>query len=419
MRVLFISTLYPPNYIGGYEIACSEVVRGLIGRGHEVLVLTAFSHVPAPPEPEYIDRCLDLRWFWPYPISVSVNDYNAFEASCSNLQNTYEVTTALRRFNPDVVYCWNLHGVGGLAILDLLTMVGVPWVLHLMDDVPGYLINHTPAKVRAVFTRANYDVFRNAKIVAISAHLLSEVRENTGITFRREAEIIPGWVACEKLPLRRDYQINGRTRFVMAGAIKTHKGMDVILEAAGRLLREGINSFEIDFYGSGATEHYLSVAIGLGLQKQVRFLGERKKSELLQQYQDYDVFLFPTWEREPFGMAPVEAAACGSVPIITGNCGVAERLVGGVHCLKIERTAEALSDAMRSILLKQVDLPAIGRAAATLVRSDLAFERCLARIEEVLEAERRTWERSVLSDIKLPLLIHTKHHLARFLTVSC
>lgn len=419
MRVLFISTLYPPNYFGGYEIACSEVVRGLIGRGHEALVLTAFSHVPAPPEPEYIDRCLDLRWFWPYPISVSVNDYNAFEASCSNLQNTYEVTTALRRFNPDVVYCWNLHGVGGLAILDLLTMVGVPWVLHLMDDVPGYLIKLTPAKIRSVFTRANYDIFRDAKIVAISAHLLSEVRENTGITFRREAEIIPGWVACENLPLRRDYQINGRTRFVMAGAIKTHKGMDVILEAAGRFLREGINNFEIDFYGSGETDHYLGVAIGLGLQNQVRFLGERNKSELLQQYQHYDVFLFPTWEREPFGMAPVEAAACGCVPIITSTCGVAERLVGSVHCLKIERTAEALNDAMRSILLKQVDLPAIGRAVAALVRSDLAFDKCLTRIEEVLQAERRTWGRSVLNDIKLPLLIHTKHHLARFLTVSC
>jgi hypothetical protein len=63
-----------------------------------------------------------------------------------------------------------------------------------------------------------------------------------------------------------------------------------------------------------------------------------------------------------------------------------------------------------------MDLPAIGRAAAALVRSDLAFEKCLARIEEVLEAERRTWERSMLSDMKLPLLIHTKHHLARFLT---
>jgi glycogen synthase len=419
MRVLFISNLYPPNYIGGYEIACSEMVRGLIERGHEALVLTAFSHVPALPDPEYIDRCLDLRWHCPYPVSVSLNDYHAFEAGCSNLQNTYEVATALRRFNPDVVYCWNLLGIGGLAILDLLTMLEVPWLLHLMDDIPGLLINHTPPKVRAVFTRANYGIFRDAKIVAISAHVLSEVRETTGITFQREAEIIPGWVACEKLPLRGAYQIDSRTRFVMAGAIESYKGMDVILEAAGRLLREGINNFEIDFYGVGSTDHYLSVAIGLGLQNQVRFLGARDKSELLQQYQHYDVFLFPTWEREPFGMAPVEAAACGSVPIITGNCGVAERLVGGVHCLKIERSAEGLSDAMRAILLKQVDLPAIGRAAAALVRSDLAFEKSLARIEEVLEAERRTWERSVLNDSKLPLLIHTKHHLARFLTFSC
>jgi glycogen synthase len=419
MRVLFISSLYPPYFLGGYELACSEVVRGLINRGHEALVLTGFSHLPGAPDPEYIDRCLELRAFEPYPVSVSLNEYEMFEASCSNLQNTCEVRMAIRRFEPDVVYCWHLYGIGGLAILDLLMMLGVPWVFHLMDNVPGLLISPTSPKVREIFTRAGYDIFRDARVISMSEHLLSEVRETIGITFRRDVEIIPGWVASEGFPLRTTYQSAGRTRFVTAGAIEAHKGIDLILQAAAHLVRQGFANFDIDFYGSGNTDHYLALAIGLGLLSHVRFLGGRNKMEPLRQYQNYDVFLFPTWEREPFGIAPIEAAACGCVPIVTSTCGVAERLVADVHCLKIERTVEALSEVMRAILCKEVDLPRIGQVGAALVRSDLAFESCLDRIEKVLEAEKRNWERHVLNDIKLPLLIHTKHHLARYLSFSC
>ena len=419
MRVLFISNLYPPYFIGGYELACSEVVRGLISRGHEALVLTSFSHLPAAPDPEYMDRCLDLRSYDPYPVNASLNNYQAFEASCSNLQNTVAVVAAIRRFNPTVVYCWHLHGIGGLSILDILMTLGVPWVLHLMDNIPGFLINPIPPKVREIYTRADYDIFRDARVISMSQHLLSEIRDTTEITFRKKVEIVPGWVPPGSLPLRRNYQSAGRTAFVMAGAIAPHKGMELIIEAATHLMRQGFTDFDIDFYGTGNTDYYLALATSLGLRRRVRFLGPRNKMDLLRQYHNYDALLFPTWQRESFGFAPIEAAACGCVPIITDTCGVAERLVAYVHCLKIERTVEALSEVMRAILCKEIDLPRIGQLGAALVRSDLAFDGCLDRIERVLQTESRAWDRNVLNDIKLPLLIHTKHHLARYLALSC
>ena len=416
MRVLFISSFYPPYYIGGYELACSEVARGLVSRGHEVLVITSFSHVPAPPESEYIKRCLELRSFDPYPVSGRLHDYELFEASCSNLKNSFEVITALRRFDPDIVYCWHLHGIGGLAIVDLLTMLGVPCIFHLMDNIPSLLINVTPKKVREIFTRADHEIFTDARVIAISEHLLSEIRESTGITFRRQVEIIPGWVSLQGCRLRSNYHNEDRTTFMMAGAIVEHKGIDLILQAAAHTVQQGRANFRIDFYGSGRTDHYLAMAVALGLRSHVRFLGPRDKLELIQEYPNYDAFLFPTWEREPFGIAPIEAAACGCVPIVTSRCGVAERLVGDVHCLKIERTVPALSEVMRAVISKEVDLARIGQAAAALVRSDLTFERCLDRIEKVLEAAICDWERLMLNDSKLLLLIHTKHHLARYIS---
>ena len=41
MRVLFVSNLYPPNVVGGYERLCFEVASAFASRGHEVHVLAS------------------------------------------------------------------------------------------------------------------------------------------------------------------------------------------------------------------------------------------------------------------------------------------------------------------------------------------------------------------------------------------
>ncbi|HEX7610844.1 MAG TPA: hypothetical protein VF380_09240, partial [Solirubrobacteraceae bacterium] len=58
MRILVVSSFYPPVAFGGYEVECSAVVDRL-RREHEVLVLTT-SGEPAPPaEPEpHVRRAL-------------------------------------------------------------------------------------------------------------------------------------------------------------------------------------------------------------------------------------------------------------------------------------------------------------------------------------------------------------------------
>ena len=46
MKILVLSNLYPPDFLGGYELACRQVVDALRRRGHDVRVLTT---APAHP----------------------------------------------------------------------------------------------------------------------------------------------------------------------------------------------------------------------------------------------------------------------------------------------------------------------------------------------------------------------------------
>ncbi len=113
----------------------------------------------------------------------------------------------------------------------------------------------------------------------------------------------------------------------------------------------------------------------------VRLKGLREQRELAKLYGEYDVFAFPTWEREPFGFAPLEAAAAGCVPIVTNNCGIGEWLVHAVHCWKIERSAAALADVLAGILDGRIELAPIGCRVSAVVWRDFHVRRILPRIE--------------------------------------
>ena len=41
MRILLINNIFPPGFLGGYELGALDVARGLQKCGHEVLVLTS------------------------------------------------------------------------------------------------------------------------------------------------------------------------------------------------------------------------------------------------------------------------------------------------------------------------------------------------------------------------------------------
>ena len=139
MRILLLSNLYPPVSLGGYELACANVAQAMAGRGHEVRVLTTWCHLPqASDEPAWVHRCLDLHWYIPHKsLNPTVDQRDLHSAVCSSYANTLRLLDSLRNFRPDMVYAWNLTGIGGAAMLDLLNHIGVPWALHLMDRSPG------------------------------------------------------------------------------------------------------------------------------------------------------------------------------------------------------------------------------------------------------------------------------------------
>jgi glycogen synthase len=411
VKVLVLSNLYPPDVVGGYEIACGQAADALRRRGHDVLVLTSIPRSPVDRE-LHVRRTLRLTNIWDLAWrktqTVLCRRLDDVAAALIDAGNVHELATVLEEFSPDVVYIGSVIGLGGLGLLACLRHLGMPWVWHLGDNVPQYLCADRTRTVPALARQFGEQV--QGRFLACSSRLV-ELIEHTGIHLSGEVEVVPYWIVGERPEPRAEFFRKGRRlRVVAAGRVVPEKGFDLLIEAFGQLRAQGCHDVSLDIYGSQSgvsATHYPDLIRQYGVADVVSLKGDRSHAELCRLFGEYDVFAFPTWDEEPFGIAPLEAAAHGCVPVISEECGLAEWLVHGMHCVKTERSVEALARAFRSIASGQVDLEPIARRAAAIAWRDFHLETIAPRIERALaEAARqpRAPARPAAEAYKLALL---------------
>ncbi len=111
---------------------------------------------------------------------------------------------------------------------------------------------------------------------------------------------------------------------------------------------------------------------------QVEFLGHRTNDEVRACYREAAAVLLPG--EEEFGIAPVEAQACGRPVVALNRGGVRETVVhGATGFLVDDDTPEAFADALRRARAHQFDTAAIRANALRFSR-----QQFLAGIEQAV-----------------------------------
>jgi len=391
MKILVISNLYPPDFLGGYELGCRQAVDALRSAGHEVVVLTSVPrNGPVATAPGVVRRLRLIDVYDSYvewksgPAAKAVRSQEACGVHAYNVHSLLDV---VEEFRPDVAYVWNVIALGGLGLLAALQHVGVPWVMHLMDRVPavlcaGNLHGGTIVPLAAAFRR-----YCRGRFICCSNTTLQEIAA-AGVDIADRTRIVPNWVMSAPPP-RTEYRTDGVLRILTAGSLAAFKGIGILIEAAAILRDRGRSDFAVDIYGFGEDYEFRSAIQKLGLHDFVSLRGPRTQSELDRLYRNYDLFAFPTWAREPFGFAPLEALAHGCIPVASHRCGFSEWFVDGVDCLKADRSPEAFAGAFERVLDGSVPLAEIGARGAKVVRRDFHISAVLPKIEAELRAAVR------------------------------
>lgn len=386
MRILTISNLYPPERFGGWELQCKQMVDELRRRGHDVRVLTSTPRVfEQASDDAGVERLLRLEESWDPALIGSDAPVRRVRRTLVDPHNVEILHQRIEAFTPDVVYVWNLLGLGALAMLLALQKRRIPWAVHLGDALPLNFASMAFSD-HLRFARLLFPLLEGTWI-SCSQALLDESAAGDAVV-RGNVVTLPNWITGERPALRDTWFLPGTTlRCAYSGQIITLKGIGIILESIATLVAEGLR-VEVDLYGDGLQRfQYESMALELGLRDVVRFHGQVPQEAVMSALGDHDVFLFPTEMREPFGVAPLEAAAAGCVPLVTGGAGICEWLVSGVHLLTVRRDAADLTRSLRSIIDGTVPLAPIGKRGQRLVRDEFHVDVVARAVDALLRAE--------------------------------
>ncbi len=418
MRLLFISNLYPPHYIGGYELHCAQVADAMRAKGHEVEVLTSDHRVKGKEgltDEPHVHRELRVHGHFGHPW-LGINPLSELEQ-----HNNQVLRKTLKRYQPEGVYVWNMGGISK-SLLHTLARADVPTAHYVSDH---WVASSLKADVwLSWWNRSN---------MSKAAKLLRRGSEMFGVRKRWDAmaptgavESIPfrNVVFCSKA-MRRITEKNGydvghgeiihcpvnTTRFtgeasaaerpvqklLFVGRFAPDKGVKTALEAM-RLIK-GQFEGELCLYGKGEPSYETELReYAIKHELPVSF-HSAEPSEMPQVYASHDALLFTSEWEEPFAITPLEAMASGLPVIGTTTGGSAELFEHGVNALTYE-AGNAVMLAHRIIALSENSSlrTSIAKAGQDVVRARCAEHIIMDQAEQYLKSMIATWIPSASSD---------------------
>ncbi len=190
---------------------------------------------------------------------------------------------------------------------------------------------------------------------------------------------------------RRLPEVERRRDLIFLGRLVSDKGVDVLLDALGRLAREGLRP-NLSVVGEGPEAPALQAqAARLGLDAQVRFPGTRTGEELVRLLNEHRVLVAPSRYEEPFGIVALEGIACGCVVVGSERGGLREAM-GPCGRTFPNGDSAALAGVLAEVLgSPQAQAEMLRHAPAHLAEHTAAAvaRRYLEVFEEALEGRRR------------------------------
>jgi glycosyltransferase involved in cell wall biosynthesis len=332
MRILTLTNLYPPFYVGGYELRCAAITEALRQRGHDVRVLTSDHGLDASSAPEnqpHVHRKLRIHGYYGHPW-LPLSRLQHLET-----HNNETLRDEIAAFKPDVVHVWCMNGLSKSLCLTLQQLgvrvvydVSDHWILRsLRADVWLDWWNRREGSLGSQAQRLLWTLggrrkrlhplaptnpvsdirfpklyFTSARLRELTAQQGYDVGHGAVIHCPVDTEHFSG------TPVLREPR-----RWLWVGRLAEDKGIHTALRAL-TLLKESFQGV-LSIYGKGdaayvdglkkfAADHHLPVSWHSATPEQMPEV-----------YRSHDALLFTSEWEEPFALTPLEAMSCG-LPVI-------------------------------------------------------------------------------------------------------
>jgi len=251
-------------------------------------------------------RCYGLRWF---PLIPGANAALWIKAGLSLVENYIR-----DHDRPDLVHAHCALYAGCLAEA-VKRKHNIPYVL---TEHSSYFGQHRFK--RHLYRRDAQLAYKNADSVTVVSPALGEkLRFEIGMK-GRDWIWTPNMVEREFEPFSSGTRADVETfRFLNVGVMTKVKGQRDLLRAFARVF-QGKRGIELRIVGDGPEMEALrALALNLGINDQVRFLGLLGRDAVIKEMREANVFVLSS-HYETFGVVLIEALACG-IPVVATACG--------------------------------------------------------------------------------------------------
>ncbi len=334
MKILIISTLYPPHVIGGAEKAAAELAEALVRRGHVVSVVSLHPGLNEVVEDRNGVRVYRLsidNFYWPFGREAKPNRFYRLAWHIREIWNP----VAARRIGkimdaemPDVVNTHNICGFSVAAWREIKRRkVRLVHTLHdyylmcangrLFDKGRNCEKRCLTCKVLKSNNRCSSRL--PDSIVSVSRHALREhVR-------RHYLEDVPATVIYNildraKSPVRERAdagRLSGDLVFGFIGRVEQEKGIETLLQATKQLNRQ---NWKLKIAGRGLDGYVQNLRKAYADPK-IEWLGFTDSSEF---YSSVDAVVIPSLWPEPLPYVVVESLHAGRGLLCASSGGIPE-----------------------------------------------------------------------------------------------
>lgn len=312
--------------------------------------------------------------------------------ACLAYRRTARAVRALcRRQDVRAIHCGRVLPEGWLAL-----SCGLPYACFVHGE--ELASNRSSRQLSWMVARV---VRHAALLIANSQHTAALLQQQWHVPAARITVLTPGVDTARFRTAEADERARaglgwtGRSVVLTVARLQKRKGHDRMIEAIAGLCGR-IPALLYAIVGDGPERAALEAqARAAGVGQHVRFLGEIDDARLVQAYQQCDLFALPnrTADRdfEGFGMALLEAQACGRAVLAGDSGGTAEAMRAGETGVLVDCTAAApLAAALAELLADDRLRARMGAAGRRLAVEQFDFDRRAAQAAAVLARVRRT-----------------------------
>jgi N-acetyl-alpha-D-glucosaminyl L-malate synthase BshA len=361
-----------PTY-GGSGVVATELGIELAARGHQIHFITYSQPFRLTGREANI-----------YFHEVTVTNYPLFEHPPYDLALATRMAEVAEFYSLDLLHVHYAipHSVSALLAKQMLAdrnrNLPVITTLHGTDIT---LVGLDPSYLP--ITR--FGIIRSDGVTSISSHLRERTREAFAIA--SEIEVICNFVNCDVYVRKPELVAAMRPRFAQLGErllvhlsnFRPVKRVQDAVEVFARVSRE--LPARLMLIGDGPDRSIAEqLARRYNIQDRIHFLGKQDNvNELLPLA---DLMLMPS-EMESFGLAALEAMACGVPAIATRVGGVPELIDDGVNGLLFEvGDVDSMANAAISLLRDETRLNALAAAARKTAQDRFCSSRIIPLYEE-------------------------------------